>query len=107
MRCNLVVALGDLAFRFPNLVEPWTAHLYQPLSDPAPGAAHMHSRAPTAPHSTSVNRSWDGAYVWGLAPTGRMCACLVCFGNLGALGTIRGCASAMRRAIGRASLLAH
>ena len=37
MRCNLVVALGDLAFRFPNLVEPWTAHLYQPLSDPAPG----------------------------------------------------------------------
>ncbi|KAK9839654.1 hypothetical protein WJX81_003584 [Elliptochloris bilobata] len=37
VRCNLVVALGDLAFRFPNLVEPWTAHLYQPLSDPAPG----------------------------------------------------------------------
>ncbi len=44
MRCNLVIALGDLAFRFPNLVEPWTAHLYQPLADPAPSAP------PTPPH---------------------------------------------------------
>ena len=46
MRCNLVVALGDLAFRFPNLVEPWTAHLYQPLSEPAPGAAHTDTWTP-------------------------------------------------------------
>ncbi len=34
IRCNLVVALGDLAFRFPNSLEPWTAHMYQPLGDP-------------------------------------------------------------------------
>ena len=33
LRCNLVVALGDLAFRFPNSLEPWTAHMYHPLGD--------------------------------------------------------------------------
>lgn len=49
VRCNLVVALGDLAFRFPNLVEPWTAHLYQPLSDPAPSAAPTLDLAPAIP----------------------------------------------------------
>jgi condensin complex subunit 1 len=27
-RAALMVALGDLAFRFPNAVEPWTQHLY-------------------------------------------------------------------------------
>jgi condensin complex subunit 1 len=27
-RASLLVALGDLAFRFPNAVEPWTAHFY-------------------------------------------------------------------------------
>ena len=27
-RAALMVALGDLAFRFPNAVEPWTEHLY-------------------------------------------------------------------------------
>ena len=27
-RSALMVALGDLAFRFPNAVEPWTEHLY-------------------------------------------------------------------------------
>ena len=27
-RSALLVALGDLAFRFPNAVEPWTEHLY-------------------------------------------------------------------------------
>ncbi len=46
VRCNLVIALGDLAFRFPNLVEPWTAHLYQPLADPAPSAGARPRRAP-------------------------------------------------------------
>ena len=34
VRCNLVVALGDLAFRFPNVLEPWTAFMYAPLGDP-------------------------------------------------------------------------
>ena len=27
-RASLMVALGDLAFRFPNAVEPWTPHVY-------------------------------------------------------------------------------
>ena len=28
IRANTIIALGDLTFRFPNLIEPWTAHLY-------------------------------------------------------------------------------
>ena len=28
IRSNLVYAVGDLANRFPNLIEPWTKHLY-------------------------------------------------------------------------------
>lgn len=28
IRSNLVYAIGDLANRFPNLIEPWTKHLY-------------------------------------------------------------------------------
>jgi len=28
VRANAVVALGDLTFRFPNLIEPWTSHIY-------------------------------------------------------------------------------
>ncbi|GCB84343.1 hypothetical protein scyTo_0024891, partial [Scyliorhinus torazame] len=28
IRANTMVALGDLSFRFPNLIEPWTPHLY-------------------------------------------------------------------------------
>ena len=35
MRANTVVALGDLAFRFPNEVEPYTPHLYACLRDPS------------------------------------------------------------------------
>jgi condensin complex subunit 1 len=33
IRANLVVALGDLTKRFPNLVEPWTPNLYARLRD--------------------------------------------------------------------------
>lgn len=33
VRCNIIVALGDLAFRFPNLVEPWTENMYSCLRD--------------------------------------------------------------------------
>lgn len=33
VRSNSVTALGDLAFRFPNLVEPWSAHIYGALRD--------------------------------------------------------------------------
>jgi condensin complex subunit 1 len=42
-RASTCVSLGDLAFRFPNAVEPWTAHLYGSpqwktcLHDVAPG----------------------------------------------------------------------
>ncbi|BFZ23473.1 hypothetical protein BsWGS_26512 [Bradybaena similaris] len=33
IRSNLIIALGDLTFRFPNLIEPWTPHLYARLHD--------------------------------------------------------------------------
>ncbi|KAM6290268.1 condensin complex subunit 1 [Porphyrio hochstetteri] len=36
VRCNLIIAAGDLGIRFPNLVEPWTSHLYARLRDPCP-----------------------------------------------------------------------
>ena len=38
MRSNLVIALGDLAVRFPNVLEPWTAKMYCVLEDPHAGA---------------------------------------------------------------------
>ena len=31
VRANAVIALGDLTFRFPNLIEPWTSHVYARL----------------------------------------------------------------------------
>jgi len=33
LRSNIVIALGDLAFRFPNEFEPYTSHLYGCLRD--------------------------------------------------------------------------
>jgi hypothetical protein len=36
LRSTLAVALGDLALRFPNLLEGWTDRMYRPLSDPSP-----------------------------------------------------------------------
>lgn len=33
LRATISIALGDLAFRFPNLLEPWTARLYSRLRD--------------------------------------------------------------------------
>ncbi len=33
VRTTIVIALGDLAFRFPNSLEPWTAKFYARLSD--------------------------------------------------------------------------
>ncbi|KAL2895885.1 Condensin complex subunit 1 [Bienertia sinuspersici] len=35
VRSNCTIALGDLAIRFPNLVEPWTEHMYARLRDPS------------------------------------------------------------------------
>lgn len=28
IRANTIIALGDLTVRFPNLIEPWTPHMY-------------------------------------------------------------------------------
>lgn len=28
VRTTIMIGLGDMAFRFPNLLEPWTGHLY-------------------------------------------------------------------------------
>ena len=33
IRANLVIATGDLSFRFPNSLEPWTPHMYARLRD--------------------------------------------------------------------------
>ena len=33
VRANIIIALGDLAFRFPNLLEPWSGHFYAMLAD--------------------------------------------------------------------------
>ena len=35
VRSNCTIALGDLAVRFPNLLEPWTEHMYARLRDPS------------------------------------------------------------------------
>ena len=42
VRSNLVIAIGDLAFRFPNLLEPWTPHMYRSLADSDTGT-HEHA----------------------------------------------------------------
>lgn len=34
IRKNAIVAIGDLCVRFPNHLDPYTVHLYAPLSDP-------------------------------------------------------------------------
>ncbi|KAK7279107.1 hypothetical protein RJT34_24151 [Clitoria ternatea] len=34
VRSNCTIALGDLAVRFPNLLEPWTENMYSRLKDP-------------------------------------------------------------------------
>ncbi|KAJ1401699.1 HEAT repeat associated with sister chromatid cohesion protein [Sesbania bispinosa] len=34
VRSNCTIALGDLAVRFPNLLEPWTENMYARLKDP-------------------------------------------------------------------------
>lgn len=36
IRANTIIAMGDLCFRFPNLIEPWTPHLYARLRDESP-----------------------------------------------------------------------
>ncbi|XP_065559402.1 condensin complex subunit 1-like [Artemia franciscana] len=33
IRGNIIIALGDMSFRFPNLIEPWTPRIYARLRD--------------------------------------------------------------------------
>ncbi|KAH8418366.1 hypothetical protein KR222_004050, partial [Zaprionus bogoriensis] len=33
IKCNTVVGLTDLTFRFPNVIEPWTGHFYSQLHE--------------------------------------------------------------------------
>lgn len=33
VRSNCTIVLGDLAVRFPNLLEPWTENMYARLQD--------------------------------------------------------------------------
>lgn len=33
IKCNIVVGLSDLTFRFPNAIEPWTGHFYSTLHE--------------------------------------------------------------------------
>lgn len=33
VRSQLILGIGDLVYRFPNALEPWTSHLYFPLRD--------------------------------------------------------------------------
>ena len=40
VRATAMVALGDLAFRVPNSVEPWTEHIYARLADESPVVKH-------------------------------------------------------------------
>ena len=36
IRANMIVAAGDLSFRFPNTLEPWTPRMYACLRDESP-----------------------------------------------------------------------
>lgn len=33
IKCNVIIGLSDLTFRFPNVIEPWSCHLYSTLYD--------------------------------------------------------------------------
>ncbi|XP_021694016.1 condensin complex subunit 1 isoform X2 [Aedes aegypti] len=33
IKCNIVIGLSDLTFRFPNVIEPWTSHMYATLHE--------------------------------------------------------------------------
>ena len=35
IRSNIMIALGDLSYRFPNLIEPWSPSIYSHLQDPS------------------------------------------------------------------------
>lgn len=33
IKCNVIIGMSDLTFRFPNVIEPWSGHLYSTLHD--------------------------------------------------------------------------
>lgn len=33
IKCNVIIGMSDLTFRFPNVIEPWSAHMYSTLYD--------------------------------------------------------------------------
>jgi condensin complex subunit 1 len=33
IKCNIIIGMSDLTFRFPNIIEPWSAHMYSTLHD--------------------------------------------------------------------------
>lgn len=33
IKCNVIIGMSDLTFRFPNVIEPWSAQLYSTLHD--------------------------------------------------------------------------
>ncbi|RNA14679.1 Condensin complex subunit 1 [Brachionus plicatilis] len=43
VRSQLIVGIGDLVYRFPNALEPWTSHLYLPLRDTKSPAVRMNT----------------------------------------------------------------
>lgn len=64
VRSNLVIAIGDLALRFPNTLEPWTANMYRPLSDSDPSEPPRPTLVPRCPayfaEDDSPTRSTNG-----------------------------------------------
>lgn len=43
IRSQLIIGIGDLVYRFPNALEPWTSHLYLPLRDMMSPAVRMNT----------------------------------------------------------------
>lgn len=33
IKCNIIIGMSDFTFRFPNVIEPWSAHLYSTLHE--------------------------------------------------------------------------
>lgn len=43
IRSELIIGIGDLVYRFPNSLEPWTNHLYLPLRDTSSNLVRMNT----------------------------------------------------------------
>lgn len=56
LRCNIIIALGDLALRFPNLLEPYTGKGCRGLAATGSGAARSPLLSPL-PCGTEVSQT--------------------------------------------------